>query len=295
MIRTAHPTFRGWLKKHWLPLTLIPLLIAACAWGNYAHAQRIEAEIAETRSASQTELAELDTQIAAIEERKAEEARQKKLAEAKAAADAVIATPDTAAQTVNPTSCNVSGTHNDPTRIDVVVNKKHCIQPLTYAPADLVTVHGATLSAKASQDFSRLYAAAQAAGQPFTVTSSYRSYYTQVDTYNYWVGVSGAAGADTYSARPGYSEHQTGFVVDIASPDGCALDCFGSTSQYQWMKANAATYGFIQRYYDGDDDITGYTGEEWHYRYVGVDVATDMRDKGIRTLEQYWGIPGGYY
>lgn len=254
-----------------------------------------ETRAASAQAAHAQQLQKLDDEIVAIEARKAAEEEARKIAAAKETAQTVIETPESEADTIDAASCNVSGKHNDPTAIDVVVNKKHCIQPLTYAPADLVTVHGATLSAKAADAFSRLYLAAEAAGQPITVTSSYRSYTNQVSTYNYWVGVSGAAGADTYSARPGYSEHQTGFVVDIASASGCSLDCFGSTSQYQWMQQNAASYGFIQRYYDGYDDITGYTGEEWHYRYVGIPTATDMKAKGVLSLEQYWGIPGGTY
>ena len=115
-----------------------------------------------------------------------------------------------------------------------------------------------------------------------------------MSTYAYWVSVSGASGADTYSARPGYSEHQTGYAFDVAA-GGCALDCFGTTSQYQWMQQHAAEYGFIQRYYAGYESITGYKAEGWHYRYVGVDVAQDMKAKGIKTLEQYWSIPGGDY
>jgi zinc D-Ala-D-Ala carboxypeptidase len=180
-------------------------------------------------------------------------------------------------------------------RLPVLSTLQHAIiQPLTFIPPDLVTSNGATLSAKAIDAYNQLYAAAAAAGQSFYVTSSYRSYTDQVTTYNYWVGVSGQAGADTYSARPGYSEHQTGLVFDVAA-NGCALDCFGSTSQYQWFQQNAADFGFIQRYYAGYEALTGYKAEEWHYRYVGTAVAKDMRTKGIKTLEQYWNMPGGNY
>jgi len=138
-------------------------------------------------------------------------------------------------------------------------------------------------------------AAATAAGLPFRITSSFRSYQNQVDTYNQWVAVNGStASADTVSARPGYSEHQTGYAMDIAS-GGCALDCFAGTPQYAWMQAHAAEYGFIQRYYDGYESITGYSPEPWHYRYVGIQVAEDMKARGIKTLEQYWGVSGGDY
>ena len=226
-------------------------------------------------------------------EREAAEAAEtaKKAAEEEAAAKKTASAGTTPTQ---PASCNQSSSHNNPASIDVVVNKKNCLVPINYAPADLVTSNGATLSAKAVASFNQMFAAAAAAGQPFTVSSSYRSYATQVSTYNYWVSISGQTEADTYSARPGFSEHQTGLVVDVGA-NGCNLNCFGSTSQYQWFQENAAKYGFIQRYYAGYEHITGYVSEEWHYRYVGVAVAEDMKAKGIKTLEQYWGIAGGDY
>ena len=187
-----------------------------------------------------------------------------------------------------------SGPHRQPGRIDVVVNKKNPLLPLQYAPADLVTIYGATISAKAKDDFKAMYEGARAAGHPFSVSSSYRSYGEQVSTYNYWVSVGGRHEADTYSARPGYSEHQTGYVIDVSAGE-CRLECFSSTPQYKWFRENAATYGFIQRYQAGSESITGYIAEPWHYRYVGRAVAQDMKRKGVLTLEQYWGLAGGDY
>lgn len=227
------------------------------------------------------------------EEKEAKEAKSAKEAEAKKATEVAVEKP-TPASSTSGGSCNTARTHNNPASIDVVVNKKHCLTPLTFVPSDLVTTHGATLSAKAATSFNQMVAAAAAAGQPFTVSSSYRSYQTQVSTYNYWVSVNGQATADTVSARPGYSEHQTGLVIDVAA-GSCALNCFGGTSQYKWFQKNAAKYGFIQRYQAGYEHITGYASEEWHYRYVGVAVAQDMQARGIKTLEQYWGVPGGDY
>lgn len=191
-------------------------------------------------------------------------------------------------------SCNTLRKHNNPASMDVLVNKKHCLIPESYVPADLETRSGVTLSAKAMPHFQAMLAAATAAGKPLYVTSSYRSYDDQVSTYAYWIATSGQQGADTYSARPGYSEHQTGFVVDVAS-NGCVLDCFGNTPAYTWLHDHAAEYGFIQRYYAGSEAVTGYKAEEWHYRYVGVTTAKDMNARSIKTLEEYWGINGGDY
>lgn len=136
---------------------------------------------------------------------------------------------------------------------------------------------------------------ATAAGQGFDLSSAYRSYDNQVTTYNTWVTVNGSAAlADTVSARPGYSEHQTGLAADL-KVGSCVLECFGTTSTYTWLREHAATYGFIERYPQGLSDITGYAPEAWHWRYVGPATAQDMKQKGIQTLEQYFGISGGSY
>lgn len=278
------------------------ILTAACIifgtalaffWVNTERAMSAsEASRQAVQARTEAYLKELEAKKKAAEEKAAEED----------AADAAAASKDEEKEAVNagptaesaPGGCNPASLHTNPAAIDVMVNKKHCLVPLSFTPPDLVTSHGATLSAKAIDAFNQMFAAATADGQPFIVSSSYRSYATQVSTYNYWVSVNGQQAADTVSARPGYSEHQTGFALDVGV-NGCELDCFGSTSQYQWFQANAASFGFIQRYYAGFEATTGYASEEWHYRYVGVSVAQDMKAKGIKTLEEYWGLEGGNY
>lgn len=197
-------------------------------------------------------------------------------------------------QATTPVGCRATSAHSNPHAIDVIVNKQNCIQPLTFVPTDMEVVLGATISAKAIPQFRAMYGAAQAADLPFTVSSSYRSYDQQVTTYNHWISVNGQAGADTVSARAGYSEHQTGLTIDVAT-EGCWLECFTNTPQRAWLQQHAARYGFIERYPAGANAITGYSPESWHYRYVGVHVAQDMKKRGIATLEQYWGIAGGDY
>lgn len=290
-MRKRIPSGAKFLRKHWVAAALICSILALATVGNFWYAamqlqqiHRREAStlqlIKEAKAANQT----YKDKIAAEEKAKQEEnARQ--AAEAAKKGDV---SPE------NSKVCNAATAHTNPASIDVVVNKKHCIQPLNYVPANLVTTHGATITAQAATAFNEMFTAAAADGQPFYVTSSYRSYTTQISTYNHWISISGQAGADTYSARPGYSEHQTGLAFDVAA-NGCTLDCFGSTSQYEWFQRHAAEYGFIQRYYAGYEAITGYKAEEWHYRYVGVSVAKDMQARGVKTLEQYWNIPGGDY
>lgn len=303
MQKLVHHGFRNFIRRHLIGIIIIPVAMMVTAGLLYWFVSTTEAKIATIKHDSSVQSAADDVTIQAIKARKAVELKAKQDAAAKAAAEQAQVATDTTATTVNSSDCNTATTHNDPASINVVVNKKHCIQPMTYVPGDLVDVvdsNGATylLSAKATPSFNAMSDAATAAGQSFYLTSSYRSYSNQVATYAYWVNTSGKAGADTYSARPGYSEHQTGLAFDVATTvngHNYVLSEFAKTSPYQWLQAHAADYGFIQRYHVGSESITGYEAEEWHYRYVGVAVAKDMQARGIQTLEQYWGVSGGTY
>lgn len=253
--------------------------------------------IATQQSHSKSLLATYDKQIAATKSKKkaAEEAAAKAAAQ-KAAADAAL-TDQQAGKVVTLAGCAIDGksAHQNPAAIDVVVNKKHCFNPIDFVPGDLSSYDGYVMSAKIIPSLTAMFDAAAAAGVPLSITSSYRSYTNQVATYNNWVAVNGStAAADTVSARPGYSEHQTGFAVDL-SAGSCSLECFLGSAQHTWLADHAADYGFIQRYPVGLTSVTGYSDEAWHYRYVGTTVAQDMKKKGIKTLEQYWGISGGGY
>lgn len=175
--------------------------------------------------------------------------------------------------------------------ISVLVNKQRPLSPSQYYPSDLANFRGTGqyLRAEAAASLNTLFNAASAAGKPLTVVSAFRSYQTQVSTYNYYVSQYGEAYASTISARPGYSEHQTGLAVDVGNTYNCGLStCFGSTPEGQWVAANAWHYGFIVRYPDGYTGTTGYAYEPWHLRYVGFNVASDMRSRSIPTLEQYF-------
>lgn len=286
------------IKRHRLCIALLGIAFVSATVFNGWYFVTKNNEIQHTTEQQKAFVADMDAKIKAANEKKAAIAKAKqeaaKEAAAKEAAEQAAAATNNTSAVVNSSSCTTSTTHANPASIDVLVNKKHCLQPVSFTPPDLVTSNGATLSAKAIDAYNQLYLAAAAAGQSFYVTSSYRSYSDQIATYNYWVSVSGVSGADTYSARPGYSEHQTGLAFDVAA-GSCTLDCFGSTAQYTWLQEHAAEYGFIQRYYAGSEAITGYKAEEWHYRYVGAAVAQDMRNKGVKTLEEYWNLSGGDY
>lgn len=137
--------------------------------------------------------------------------------------------------------------------------------------------------------FSTMKADAAQAGLSLYNSSDFRTYDLQVDLYNRYVSHSGQAAADTYSARPGFSEHQTGLVIDLNSVD----DSFAGTPEAEWVAKNAHKYGFIVRYPKGKEEITGYQYEPWHIRYLGVGVATSVYQSG-KTLEEYLGITSKY-
>lgn len=180
----------------------------------------------------------------------------------------------------------------DAVSLTVVVNKKHKL-PSSYAPA-----LGASgrLRTEADTAFASMLAAAKASGAPSMIyLSGYRSYARQEQLYNNYVARDGKAAADTYSARPGFSEHQTGLAVDVGEGGGCDLEtCFENTASAKWVATKAHSYGFVIRYPKGKDGITGYQYEPWHLRYLGVAEATAVYKSG-KTVEEYYGIPGGGY
>ena len=121
------------------------------------------------------------------------------------------------------------------------------------------------------------------------IGSDFRDYAYQVKIYNNYNDLYGWEMADTFSARPGYSEHQTGLTIDCNTID----DAFGQTKEAQWLAEHCADYGFIIRFPDGKEDITGYQYEPWHIRYVGVDTAKEIDQLGV-SLEEYLGVQSEY-
>ncbi len=182
----------------------------------------------------------------------------------------------------------------DATSLWVIVNKQHPLAPLSFAPGDLVSVgNGQQMRAEAASALQQMFADAKAAGLTLDADSGYRSYATQVSTYGGFVKQYGQTYTDTISARPGYSEHQTGWAVDIGT-DGCHVDnCFANTPAGQWAAANAYKYGFLLRYPGALTPITGYSHEAWHFRYVGVELTNELHRTNTATLEQFFGIRGG--
>jgi len=189
---------------------------------------------------------------------------------------------------------------DDPKSQWVIVNKHRPLKPADYAPADLVRPavaisaagEAALLNSTTAAAAEAMFAAAARDGVAIVLASGYRSYSTQVTTYNGYVAARGQADADTASARPGHSEHQTGWAFDIGDGGGaCSFQpCFADQPAATWVKANGHRFGFVVRYPWMLHPITGYYYEPWHLRYVGVEAATDMLNRGIGTLEEYFGL-----
>ena len=145
---------------------------------------------------------------------------------------------------------------------------------------------GIYLVKEAKDELEKMIMKAREDGMNIRVISAYRSYTYQENLYNNYVKSDGVEMADTYSARAGYSEHQTGLVVDVTR----AYDDFNNfenTNEYNWMLENAANYGFILRYPKDKEDITTYSFEAWHYRYVGVELAQKIKASNL-TFDEYY-------
>lgn len=192
----------------------------------------------------------------------------------------------------------------DPTSIWVVVNKQHPIQPVDYQPSDLIVPsvplrvpgnESMKLRAEPAAALERMFTDAKSQGVNLMLSSGYRSYAYQVNLYGSYVKTQGKAGADSISARPGYSEHQTGFAADIEPlSQKCDVDaCFGDLPEGKWLADNAYKYGFIVRYTKNNQDLTGYSPEPWHIRYIGNSLAKELHDTGTDTLEKFFNITGG--
>ena len=185
----------------------------------------------------------------------------------------------------------------------VVVNKTRPLNPLKYKPTDLVVPGFGPLNANPYQHSMRKDAAMaaekmanamKASGKGrLVIQSAYRSYGTQSYVHQRQVKRFGLKAGEALAARPGFSEHQTGLAIDVSARNqGCQIRvCFGETKAGSWLRQNAYKFGFILRYPDGLTSITGYQYEPWHLRFVGVELATAMKEQKILTLEQFFKLP----
>jgi len=185
---------------------------------------------------------------------------------------------------------------DDPASVWVVVNKARPLTPVEWAPDDLVDVGGYRVRAVVAEPLSRMLAAAAAEGVRLELRSAFRSVEYQRGVHADVVARIGQERADEVSARPGHSEHQTGLAVDVGSGSQPACDfeaCFGDTAEGRWVAARAGEFGLVVRYTAANREVTGYAPEGWHLRWVGADLVAEMQRRGVTTLEELFGVPGG--
>ena len=174
--------------------------------------------------------------------------------------------------------------------LTMLVNKHRHLNE-DFEPNDLVKIDSDYASSDdlycsrlALNAFKKMSEAASKEGYSIIINSAYRSYRDQVDLSDLYLRTYGQNYVDKYVAKPGYSEHQTGLAFDIGSLN---TNVFANSKEYVWMKDNAHKYGFIERFQKKYEGITRFRSEPWHYRYVGVDVATAIHDEDM-TLEEYY-------
>lgn len=173
----------------------------------------------------------------------------------------------------------------------MLVNKYNYLDE-NYVPDNLINVpttyayDGNVLRSDVFDAFKNMYNAAKDSNISLILNSSYRSYKDQLETWETRKTAYGKDKADAYAARAGYSEHQTGLAIDVNEFKSTANN-FDETEAFKWLTDNAYKYGFILRYPNGKENITGYSYESWHYRYVGTDAAKIIHDEDI-TFDEYY-------
>ena len=277
------------MKKPTKKLTLIIIAVVAVTvcTSYYLHKQR--------QVKQQAALVQLERALTAADAKAQAKAAQLRAERAQAAA---------ASQPVLPAAFNKQlRSTDDSNSLWVVVNKQRSLTPKEYVPLDLVTPNIPLRSVGTSPEMKLRQAAATALetmtaaakldGAQLMLASGYRSYNTQVAVYANEVRAYGQAIADTQSARPGFSEHQTGLSADLEPTSRqCEIaDCFADTIEGKWLALHAHKYGFMIRYTPDKTTVTGYRAESWHFRYVGADLTAELQNQNITTLEEFFGLP----
>lgn len=174
----------------------------------------------------------------------------------------------------------------------LLVNKHYQLEE-TYIPENLIEVsnwycYGENQIIKdAYESFIEMYNKAKEEEITLIINSSYRNYESQKNTYNRLKNTFGTTKADSQAARPGHSEHETGLAFDIFAPGNASTEDFKESNAYLWLKEHAYQYGFIERYPQDKEYLTGYAFESWHWRYVGIEVATKIYEEQI-TFDEYY-------
>ena len=182
---------------------------------------------------------------------------------------------------------------SDTSKNYLLINNKYYQLPEDYEPNNLVDISVQHAYGKDNKIVSEVYEAfkqmfndAKKENITLIINSSYRSFKEQKEVYNSYLQKHGVEYTDKYAARPGHSEHQTGLALDLTTYNTTG-DTFDQTDTFKWLQENAHKYGFILRYPKDKEKITGYNYESWHYRYVGVDAATKIKEENI-TFDEYY-------
>ena len=173
----------------------------------------------------------------------------------------------------------------------ILVNKENYL-PRNFVPSNLINIEpkygvSGQIKAEVYEAFKEMYVAAELEGLNLFIQSPYRSWDRQNTVFNSFVRRDGVEAAETYSARPGHSEHQTGLAIDIVAGRGGQMRAFVNTMEYSWLVANAHTFGFILRYPNEKTHITGFIYEPWHWRFLGVEMATRVRNSNL-TFDEFY-------
>lgn len=174
----------------------------------------------------------------------------------------------------------------------ILVNKYYSL-PEDYIPENLVPISNSyayddnKVTSEAYEAFINMWNKANEDGWKLIINSSYRSYASQKEVYDDYVKRYGTTKAEELAARPGFSEHQTGLAIDVFEMNNQLTSTFKDSEAYTWLKENAYLYGFIERYPEGKENITGYSAEAWHWRYVGEKIAKVIHDEDI-TFDEYY-------
>ena len=227
-----------------------------------------------------------------LEEQRAEEAEELAKEEERKAQEATQKSQEADMKNIR----IISSEEADAEGLLILVNKQNKVSE-DYVPKDLEEIKyyasdrvasSRYMKAEAADAFHKLVEAAMKEDLDLLMTTAYRSYDFQKTLYDNYVKNEGQEAADTFSAKPGQSEHQTGLSVDVSSSsvDYKLTSLFGQTEEGKWLAHNAHKYGFIIRFPEGKENITGYMYEPWHIRYVGLQVANEIFRQGV-TLEEY--------
>ena len=189
---------------------------------------------------------------------------------------------------------------SDPDSDWVLVNRRNPLSPIRFAPDDLVVppmsdAAGQRLRADAAKALGAMASDVAADAGRIGIDTAFRSYATQDALYDKWLARRGRTWTDTWYARPGYSEHQTGLTVDLlpVGESNCSInDCIDETPQGRWLARNSWKYGYVLRYEKGYRSTVGLGFEPWHFRYVGTPLAAAYHDGGWHTLEAFLDEPG---